>query len=710
MYRPSLPDHASAEAGPSRLAPSELPDKPKKRRRLQFTSQLRTNIQRYNPDGTETVEYLHQQSTQRLKRKWDSIFERFKDAHLQEQDEIYLGNRANGEPIVVVKDRGSLRSLRQSMEFGVFIKDEELQGWKDRPEARQMQEQGGGGDDDDDDDDDDDFDPSRVPSHRAQLAGASSSESEDEEDDPAANDPDLREFLQAEARRKAMLGKSGNEESDEEEDDDVVDFADPKWNNYQPSASAIVHSSKQVPKTIRKPDPRAAQAQPPEVDAPDLVLSSSEDDDDTDIVTVHSDSDEELIDSIRTKRQNIEELLQCTTPFETLPYNDIFGLADLLKLTGNTSRLYVDLVSDDENQVESVEADGPAKGTLGKEDVIDLTSSLPNPSLPHSSLPNSSLVADAASSPLSELASSRASSVVPVAPASVRSVTPDASSVDVPLLQLAPVQPTLVHSTPAETTPSEAAPKQAEAVEAPGPVEALSPAGTLSEDEDIPAVAQIEPRLQTRAMPPVSSPPPSLQNRQPSQPESAAAVSPPAVVEASSSEPATPPHPSLAAPPATLSIPAMPSTPEVPEIPAPAAKPATPAPTTQVDHATPSRITPHRETKLSQPTPSRTSSQKPTVSLSAEKQKATPTSSSTCTTSTSATPLSSSRRHVSTPSSHTKHTPSSTERRIQRRRSRVSRSKTSFDDERVGKKARPVCGGPTKCRKSFCLLCASLSR
>ncbi|CDR99077.1 hypothetical protein [Sporisorium scitamineum] len=441
MYRPSLPDHASAEAGPSRLAPSELPDKPKKRRRLQFTSQLRTNIQRYNPDGTETVEYLHQQSTQRLKRKWDSIFERFKDAHLQEQDEIYLGNRANGEPIVVVKDRGSLRSLRQSMEFG-----------------------------------------------------ASSSESEDEEDDPAANDPDLREFLQAEARRKAMLGKSGNEESDEEEDDDVVDFADPKWNNYQPSASAIVHSSKQVPKTIRKPDPRAAQAQPPEVDAPDLVLSSSEDDDDTDIVTVHSDSDEELIDSIRTKRQNIEELLQCTTPFETLPYNDIFGLADLLKLTGNTSRLYVDLVSDDENQVESVEADGPAKGTLGKEDVIDLTSSLPNPSLPHSSLPNSSLVADAASSPLSELASSRASSVVPVAPASVRSVTPDASSVDVPLLQLAPVQPTLVHSTPAETTPSEAAPKQAEAVEAPGPVEALSPAGTLSEDEDIPAVAQIEPR------------------------------------------------------------------------------------------------------------------------------------------------------------------------------------------------------------------------
>ncbi len=60
------------------------------------------------------------------------------------------------------------------MEFGVFIKDEELQGWKDRPEAREM---------DGDEEDEEDFDPSRtavaamiMPRGERQFVGASSSE------------------------------------------------------------------------------------------------------------------------------------------------------------------------------------------------------------------------------------------------------------------------------------------------------------------------------------------------------------------------------------------------------------------------------------------------------------------------------------------------------------------------------------------------------
>ncbi|GAC94781.1 hypothetical protein PHSY_002354 [Pseudozyma hubeiensis SY62] len=449
MYPAYATAYQGVEAGPSRPrldpprapSPSELGLKPKKRRRLQFSSELRSNaIQRYNPDGTETVEYLHQQSTQRLKRKWDSIFERFKDAHLQDQDEIYLGNRANGEPIVVVKDRGSLRSLRQSMEFGVFIKDEELQGWKDRPEAREMQEQ--------EDEYEDEFDPPHAPIHPSQLVGASSSESEQDEDDPATNDPDLREFLQAEARRKAMLGRPDEGNGEGEEEDEVIDFGHPMWNTYEP-AQVAPKASPKPSTTARRPDrsnalPRATP------DAPDLITSSSEDENDSDIATVHSDSDEELIDSVRTKRQNIEELLKCTAPFETLPYNDIFGLADLLKISDNTSRLYVDLVSDDDDEeekivkvekaaVEAIEVNGslpsstrgePGIESSDKIDVIEISSSLPttSPLRIVSSLPNSSIVADATSSPLSEMPCSRGSSVVAVAPPSLRALSPSRTS------------------------------------------------------------------------------------------------------------------------------------------------------------------------------------------------------------------------------------------------------------------------------------------
>ncbi|SNX87008.1 uncharacterized protein MEPE_05718 [Melanopsichium pennsylvanicum] len=341
----------NAQPGPSRptcLSHDPVP-KPRKRRKLQFTNELRTNIPRYNPDGTETVEYLHYQSTARLKRKWESIFERFKDAHLQEQDEIYLGNRANGEPIVVVKDRGSLRNLRQSMEFGVFIKDEELQGWRERPEVKEIADAYA-----DDDVFAENLDPTRDfgrVGQRRQMMAESSSEDDKDEDDPAANDPDLREFLQAEARRKAMLGSNHNDEEEDEDEDEVIDFRNPTWSDASSYQHSVAASPKPPALPIAKSNPSSTTIRA-SLNPPELVTSSEEDDSDTDVVTIHSDSDEELIDSIRTKRQNIEELLMCTTPFETLPYNDIFGLPDLLKLSDNSSRLYIDLVSDDEEVLE----------------------------------------------------------------------------------------------------------------------------------------------------------------------------------------------------------------------------------------------------------------------------------------------------------------------------------------------------------------------
>ncbi|KAJ1021264.1 hypothetical protein NDA18_005505 [Ustilago nuda] len=408
---PYEPSDAGAEAGPSRSRPGSTYEpttpvpKPKKRRRLQFTSQMRNSIQRYNPDGSETVEYLHQQSTQRLKRKWDSIFERFKDAHLHEQDEIYLGNRANGEPIVVVKDRGSLRSLRESMEFGVFIKDEELQGWKDRPEAREM--------DDREDEYHDHIHPTHGPfqAHRGtqQMARVSSSESEDQEDDPAANDPDLREFLQAEARRKALLGDTG--QSDQEaEAEDMIDLGDLMWSSSVADDDALM-ARRRPP--LPPPSRKLVPPRGTDRGSPSHQVSSSEDQDDTDVVTVDSDSDEELVDSIRTKRQNIEELLQCTTPFETLPYNDIFGLADLLKITDNTSRLYIDLVSDEEDDEQVLEVTNDNLPATTPQDTVDAEAIAENNIASPTSPYPSSLIVDRACSQACDPAVSPTSSAMP---------------------------------------------------------------------------------------------------------------------------------------------------------------------------------------------------------------------------------------------------------------------------------------------------------
>ena len=79
--------------------------------------------ERRAPPADDSLEYARYESAERLRLKWESIYERFKDAHLQDQDEIYLGH--GDDKIRVVKDRGSLRALQKQLRFGAFMSEEE---------------------------------------------------------------------------------------------------------------------------------------------------------------------------------------------------------------------------------------------------------------------------------------------------------------------------------------------------------------------------------------------------------------------------------------------------------------------------------------------------------------------------------------------------------------------------------------------------------
>lgn len=98
--------------------------------RLQFLSPWDIEPPRYNPDGSENIEWARRQSALRLKTKWESIYDRFKDAHLEDQDEIYLGRPGVDEPRII-RDRGSLRALSKQLRFGSFIRDEDLRAFED---------------------------------------------------------------------------------------------------------------------------------------------------------------------------------------------------------------------------------------------------------------------------------------------------------------------------------------------------------------------------------------------------------------------------------------------------------------------------------------------------------------------------------------------------------------------------------------------------
>ncbi|KDN52032.1 hypothetical protein K437DRAFT_272871 [Tilletiaria anomala UBC 951] len=191
-----------------------------KRQRLQFTSELAPPVTRLNPDGTENVEWARYQSALRLKSKWDSIYEKFKDAHLLPQDEIFLGSQRHGE-MRVLRDRGILRGLKKEINFGHFIKLEEAAEQEERlldgtfePVESDEDELGGWGD------------KSYLKTQYREFDNIV------EEQESQEEDPDLRDFLEAERRRREVMGEESEVELEgdaEEDDESVIDFTDPHW-------------------------------------------------------------------------------------------------------------------------------------------------------------------------------------------------------------------------------------------------------------------------------------------------------------------------------------------------------------------------------------------------------------------------------------------------------------------------------------------------
>ena len=180
------------------------------------------------------MEWARYQSALKLKSKWEGIYEKFKEAHLAPQDEIYLGRRGRGgvdeDGMRVLRDRGVLRGLQDEVTFGHFIHLDEraeqgrLQEMEDEEKYQQFDsdedELGGWGDKGYLKAQYPEFDKDAFPQEGEQS---------DKED--AREDPELLEFLEAERERRELMGEESEDEEEEEEvdDDDVVDFSDPFW-------------------------------------------------------------------------------------------------------------------------------------------------------------------------------------------------------------------------------------------------------------------------------------------------------------------------------------------------------------------------------------------------------------------------------------------------------------------------------------------------
>ncbi|PKI84079.1 hypothetical protein MVES1_002405 [Malassezia vespertilionis] len=165
----------------------------------------------FNADGSETIEWARYQSAQRLREKWESIYARFKDAHLEDQDEIYLG--VAGDAPRVIRDRGSLRALQHRLPFGSFIRDEDL-------DALAVHEEG----------DYTAYDPPVAPEVALQESG----------------DPELQEFLRQEARRRALHG--------DDDDDDVVDLRSASLHPGMPHEHSVSGDVHDAPDAAPVPD------------------------------------------------------------------------------------------------------------------------------------------------------------------------------------------------------------------------------------------------------------------------------------------------------------------------------------------------------------------------------------------------------------------------------------------------------------------------
>ncbi|PWN50722.1 hypothetical protein IE53DRAFT_386958 [Violaceomyces palustris] len=386
-----------------------------KRRKLRFTSQLcqdpSTHLLRpLNSDGSRNIEWERYQSTLRLKSKWERIYEKFKDAHLEDQDEIYLGRTdVRGDEIRIIKDRGTVRRLEGEIKFGSLLKGEDFDFSRlarDDPTPLTITSSstsssspahtslpssstakatglapsrsdgqipslgsdgvtGFGGDTDGGTQEGLDVDGDGkarasfwgpVDSDEDEIGGWGETglilpqfpqdgprllyrttissnpfdqdpqqEEEEEEEEASSSeeegfDPDLLEFLKAEAKRKEICG---SEDEEEDEDDQVVDFGDPFWGD---DGHLAPPSPTSITTTDRDPPSNSGGINQLNLQPLDYSLS----DDEIDLISVSSeDTDDELEHTTEEKRENVEMLLRSKDPF-TLPYDDVRGLARLL--------------------------------------------------------------------------------------------------------------------------------------------------------------------------------------------------------------------------------------------------------------------------------------------------------------------------------------------------------------------------------------------
>lgn len=289
---------------------------PRKKRLLKFQDpnilNPPKNIPKFNPDGSENFEWRRYKSSLKLKETWEGIYNRFKDAHLVKQDEIWLGRRRrkgdspdsdsdedddsqeerNGkrkgkakekryrkdEEMRIIRDRGTLRNIEKSIQFGDFIKSEEDEDDLKSEDDSSINKQKSSDEDDliQDDEDEDELndwnhdqdsflltqytefkrDPHDELNFRNTQEGEEGFSEEDEKEEERKSlelaiksNPDLRDFLMEEKKRRDLLGLASDEEEeesedessseddddassssqDDEDDDPVIDFADPEW-------------------------------------------------------------------------------------------------------------------------------------------------------------------------------------------------------------------------------------------------------------------------------------------------------------------------------------------------------------------------------------------------------------------------------------------------------------------------------------------------
>ncbi|PWN44099.1 hypothetical protein IE81DRAFT_47427 [Ceraceosorus guamensis] len=330
-------------------------------RHFQFTSQLGPPAE-FNPDGSENVEFARYASTLRLKSRWDDIFARFEDAHLVPQDEIHLGSGAR--PPRLIRDRGTLKGIASKrIEFGAFIKDEEL----NYGEERSLEPWG-----------EVDSDEDEIGIWGASAATAIFRSDYIKQEDQMgscpdgrgywpsgehASDPHLAEFLEAEAHRRAIMGDIDEDEqnassgSDRDIDGDSDTSRNGVWEaqrrfsdgyDEDSGASSVEYESDYDNQRRRRP-----------VNLPSAKVASQQASSSSDELDVLSDDSDgyDWDEVLYEKRANVERLLQ---PFdrrtkrfkmgeqgigESLPYGDLPGLAELLQFCPSARTLAPNLRS-----------------------------------------------------------------------------------------------------------------------------------------------------------------------------------------------------------------------------------------------------------------------------------------------------------------------------------------------------------------------------